>query len=933
MRSSLGFPISVLTAVSILGSTAYRVSKVDAADNTWTNGAANSAWNTTSANWTAPAVWNNANVDSAIFGAAGVGTVTLGTPITARGLKFNTNGYAIIGSTMTLSAGGGGTLSVGEIEVTSASAGIDSTIAGTVGLTKTGDGTLNLTGTNTYTGGTTISAGSVQIGNGLNPGSIVGDVTNNGGLTFGNSGTTNFAGAISGTGTVNKVVLASTLVLTGANTYTGATTIPGNTTIRIGNGGTTGSIVSDVSNGGALAFNRSDDSIYAGTISGTGTVTKLGDGKLSLTETNTYTGITTISGGTLSIGAGASGSIVGDVVNNANLTFNRSSAAYLGVISGTGTVTIVFGNQSLGGPNTYTGATTVTNGRLTIGTGGTTGSIVSDVVNDANMDFFRSNNITYAGVISGTGAVTKLGAGMLSLTGDNTYTGVTTISNGILDIGGLGTNGSIVGNVVNNSVIRFSRVDVISYDGSISGSGSLDKQGGASNLTLTGANTYTGGTTISTGDLNIGVTNNPGSIVGDVLNNGALNFQNSGISTTFAGVISGVGLLTQKGINSTLILTGANTHTGGTTVFFGTLQIGNGGTTGSFVGNVTNQSALAFNRSNAIAYGGVVSGVGSLSKLGAGTLTLTAANTYTGTTTVSAGTLALTGTASVAGSLAIQVNAGAVLQVTGLTGGLSHDGVRFALGDGQTLTGTGTVSGGVNVGDGAILTAGGSLGTTSVFGNVDLQAGSKLGIQLQGINDTDADRSRLSLTGALTFAGTAGDLFTVDVTNFGSFTGPAAATYTIASAGSIASTGLNSPLTVVVGAGGNGTATNASNIRLRVSGFQPFEKFTLQKIGNSLVLSFVPFFEADFDENGQVNGADLALWRTGFGTPTAATHMQGDANADGAVDGDDLLVWQRQLGLGSPATAAAAAVPEPASLAMLCMGLLAVLRRPRMTAS
>ena len=323
MRNFLGIPISVLTAVSVLGSSAYRVSNVEAADNAWTNGAANLAWNTTSANWTAPAIWNNANVDSAIFGATGVGTIVVGTPITARGLKFNTNGYAITGSTITLSAGGGGTLSVGEIEVNSTSAGIDAIIAGTVGLTKTGAGTLNLTGTNTYTGGTTISAGSVQVGNGLNPGSIVGDVTNNGGLTFGNSGSTTFAGVISGTGTVNKVVLASTLVLTGANTYTGATTIPGNTTIRIGNGGTTGSIVSDVSNGGALAFNRSDASFYTGTISGTGTVTKLGDGKLSLTGTNTYTGITTISAGTLSIGAGASGSIDSDVVNNANLTFNR----------------------------------------------------------------------------------------------------------------------------------------------------------------------------------------------------------------------------------------------------------------------------------------------------------------------------------------------------------------------------------------------------------------------------------------------------------------------------------------------------------------------------------------------------------------------------------------------------------------------------------
>ena len=80
---------------------------------------------------------------------------------------------------------------------------------------------------------------------------------------------------------------------------------------------------------------------------------------------------------------------------------------------------------------------------------------------------------------------------------------------------------------------------------------------------------------------------------------------------TFGDVISGTGSLTQLG-GGTLTLTGANTYTGGTTISAGTLQIGNGGTTGSIVGNLTDNTALAFDRSDAVTFGGVISGSGSL---------------------------------------------------------------------------------------------------------------------------------------------------------------------------------------------------------------------------------------------------------------------------------------------------------------------------------
>src|SRR5205823_3309532 len=117
----------------------------------------------------------------------------------------------------------------------------------------------------------------------------------------------------------------------------------------------------------------------------------------------------------------------------------------------------------------------------------------------------------------------------------------------------------------------------------------------------------------------------------------------SGINT-FGGVIqNGTGnpmiALTKSG-NGTLILSGTNTFTGGTTISAGTLQLGNGGTTGTVPGNtITDNGTLAFSRSDTVTYSPVVSGSGALSQLGPGNLILTGANTYTGATQVSGGTL------------------------------------------------------------------------------------------------------------------------------------------------------------------------------------------------------------------------------------------------------------------------------------------------------
>jgi fibronectin-binding autotransporter adhesin len=174
---------------------------------------------------------------------------------------------------------------------------------------------------------------------------------------------------------------------------------------------------------------------------------------------------------------------------------------------------------------------------------------------------------------------------------------------------------------------------------------------------LAGGNTYTGTTTMSGGILSIASGANLGATSSLTFNGGNLlttgnvttsvpvimaangTIDNGGNTDTFSGVFSGAGALTSTGAG-TLILTANNTYSGGTTIAAGTLQLGNGGTSGSIVGNVTDNGTLSFNHSGAKkTFDGVISGSGSLVKLGSDILELTADNTYSGGSTIESGVL------------------------------------------------------------------------------------------------------------------------------------------------------------------------------------------------------------------------------------------------------------------------------------------------------
>ena len=207
------------------------------------------------------------------------------------------------------------------------------------------------------------------------------------------------------------------------------------------------------------------------------------------------------------------------------------------------------------------------------------------------------------------------------------------------------------------------------FAGIIAGSGkTLTLNNPAATLTLTGANTYTGITTITSGTLQIGNNGTTGNLgLGNVVDNGTLAVSRSN-TITISNDISGSGVLNQIG-SGTTILTGNNSYTGTTTISAGTLQVGNGGTSGSLgTGAVTDNAALSFNRSDNVSVGNAISGSGTLHQIGTGIVTLTSANTYNGATTVSSGTLAAGATHALGGTSSVTVSSGATLALSGASG-------------------------------------------------------------------------------------------------------------------------------------------------------------------------------------------------------------------------------------------------------------------------
>jgi autotransporter-associated beta strand protein len=768
---------------------------------------------------------------------------TLRLAATAAATNINTGAYALSlngimnndSQGVSISSGSGGSLTIGAAQElvftgpgnTTVGSPIVDNAGGASALTMAGSGTLILAATNTYTGVTTLLAGTLQLGTGTSgqDGAIASasNITDNTLVAYKLTGSQTYGGTISGPGGVSMGG-TGTLLLTATNTYKGGTTLSGGT-LQANAAGALGTGNVTVS-GGTLTENA------ANALNGGATqALSISGGTVTLGQANNYTGGTTVQG-------------------SGTLYVNNAAALGTGLLTIAGIVDATVAGVTLNNNPQYWASNDVTFGgtnNLNLGTGAVSlGTGCTVTVN--------ANTITVGGVIgNGSNAygLTKAGAGTLTLTATNTYKGGTTVSAGALAAnaaGALGTgNVTVQGGTLTESIanaLTGGQALVVSggtvtlsqpnnYGGGTTAGGTLAANAagalgtgtvtvGGGTLTestanaLTGSqalvvsggtaalsqsNNYTGGTTLSAGMLNINnagalgtgalvinangsgwatnIDNTSGNAITLINNNAqgwnvsftfggsnALNLgtgavtlggnytltTNGSSALTVGGPIGdgGHGYRLTKAGSGTLILTGANTYSGGTSIAGGTLNVSADAALGHvpgspaysivFTGNGTLQAGGPFTISatreistgystatidtngNTLTVPGTIVGSGGLCVTGSGTLILSGANTYSGGTSLSTGTLQANAVGALGAGI-VNFSGGTLTEGVdnALTGsaGLSVSGGTLTLGRANNNHGGSTLSGGtLNInnpaalGTGLISISGGAIDAT-----------------------------------------------------------------------------------------------------------------------------------------------------------------------------------------------------------------------------
>jgi autotransporter-associated beta strand protein len=660
-------------------------------------------------------------------------------------------------------------------------------------------GTLSLAGSLTVSGNT-VAGGSGGSGHtGGQSGAGIGS-----GLFLGGNGTLSLTPGAGQTQTIGDAIVdqtgaggtganagswslakggTGTTILTGANAYTGGVTVSGGVLQ-----GSSASLKGNILNNASVVFDQAGDGTYAGNLSGTGALTVRGAGAVTFSGTNTYSGATTVSnGGTLLFSSDANLGAAGNGISLNNGTIGVGAGA---------------GGQTFSRPVTITS---------------TGGMFVGDNV---------TSPVTWSGAIGGTGRLDKSGTGTLILSGVNTYAGGTLVNGGTLSFtsdanlgaagaeitlegGSIGTTKDAVAGLsmtrpitlVGSGGITLG-INPLTWNGNITGNGRFIKSG-LGVLTLAGlTNTYTGGTMVTQGTLQVASDDKLGAAGTAItlLDGGGLwadktfttarpvallggggTFQVSdGQTLTLGGTLQGSNF-TKVGAG-TLVLAGTSSYTG--TVFQngGTLQ----GSTSTLLGTIafdtnalnTIARSVTFDQATDGTFAGGITGIGSLTKTGTGTLILSGGNNYSTGTTVLAGTLqgtskslqgAIANNAAVifdqdfdgtyagdmTGSGTLTKDGTGKLIVTGTSsvgGGTTIDAGRFSVNGqltsnvtvnkGGTLNGSGNITGNIT-NNGGEIGPGNSIGHLTVNGNFTFNSGTyEVEVDPQG------DSDRVSVVGA-----------------------------------------------------------------------------------------------------------------------------------------------------------------------------------------
>src|ERR1035437_5972719 len=470
----------------------------------------------------------------------------------------------------------------------------------------------------------------------------------------------------------------ATLTLSGINTYTGGTTIGSGSALTIGGAGKlgNGTYAGAIGNSGTFTYNSSAAQTLSAIMSGGGVLVQAGAGTLTLTKANTYNGGTTInSGRTLTLGTGGILAGAGAIVNNGTFNYNNpASWTISGPISGSGALSVnpggVLGSQlTLTGANTYTGKTSISlNGQVIISSDdklGTPPATFNANWLTMNAGFLKATatftlnanrGITLGNTVAGLGASIQVNPGQTltiaaPITGPNGFlsgsgtatfgfgTNIVTAANTYTGGTGISTGRLMLGA---NEALPYGTTMIIAPDNGTAPAGAIFDLGGFSQTIgpLSSTNAFSGAT---------------GTGTPTILLNGALTILQTNTANVFNGVITGSGTLTINGnISGKLTLGMANNYTGLTTINGGTLD---GSVNGTIPGDVTvNGGTLQLDTPDAMS--------------ATATLTLGAAATvnlaYSGTQTIAA--LFFGSTAQATGPWGAVGNAGATFTDSRFTG-------------------------------------------------------------------------------------------------------------------------------------------------------------------------------------------------------------------------------------------------------------------------